>query len=134
MYSKTLAIKFRIGRSLRCAVCGITSTANGVNAMLASDSTKVITAANAKRVLAMRVNCKAIGVPGIAASSNMPTLASGVRGKIITNRKPIPGISTQFANKVLKNRARLRKTSTSSPPLTRNPMENAGEFNGFFLA
>jgi hypothetical protein len=29
--------------------------------MLASDNTKVITAANAKRVLAMRVNCKAIG-------------------------------------------------------------------------
>jgi hypothetical protein len=45
-------------------------------------------AAKARRVFAWRVNCNAMGVPGIAASSSrMPTLASGVSGKMRTSRK-----------------------------------------------
>ena len=123
MYSKMLAIKFSMGRSLRRAVCGITSTATGVNTMLTADKTEVITAANANRIC-LRVNCSAIGVPGMAASSRMPTAESGVSGKSFTKRKPIPGMRTRFASSVRVNRARLRKTSSNSPPLTRSPIES----------
>jgi hypothetical protein len=73
MYSKMLIVRLSIGRSLRCAVWGMTSTAKGVMAMLTTEGMKVMTAANAKRGFAMRVNCRAMSVPGIAASSRMPT-------------------------------------------------------------
>ncbi len=36
----------------------------------------------------------------------------------------MPGMRTQFARSVRVNRARLRKTSSNSPPLTRNPIES----------
>jgi hypothetical protein len=119
-----LIVKFRIGRSLRSAVCGITLMAKGVIAMLTNESTKVITAANARRVLALRVNCRAMGVPGMAPKRRMPILASGVSGNVFTKRKPMPGIRMQFATSVLANRARSRKTPSSSPPVTRRPMES----------
>jgi hypothetical protein len=45
--------------------------------MLNSESTKVMAAAKARRVFAWRVNCNAIGVPGIAASSKMPNTGVG---------------------------------------------------------
>jgi hypothetical protein len=121
MYNNMLAIKFSIGRSLRCAIRGITSKAKGVRTMLASESTRVMTAPNAKRVLALRMYCKAIGVPGMAANSRMPILASGVSGKSFTKRKPILGIRTQFASNVRVNRARLPKTSSSSPAVDTQP-------------
>ncbi len=92
--------------------------------MLTTESTKVMAAAKANCVLDFRVNCKAIGVPGIAASSKMPILASEVSGKTLTSRKPMAGIRKQFANSVRTNRARARRILNKSPPLTRSPMEN----------
>jgi len=53
------------------------------------------------------VNCREIGVPGMAARSRTPTRASEVSGSMFTNSKPMPGIRKQFANSVLANKARL---------------------------
>ena len=55
---------------------------NGVIATLTADSTNVTVAVKANRVLACRVNCKAIGAPGIAANSKMPIVASGANGNM----------------------------------------------------
>ena len=114
----------RTGRSVCCAVSGIAWIASGVMAMLTTERTKVMAAANANLVLALRVNCKAMGVPGIAASSNMPILAAGARGKRLTSRKPTPGIRTQFTNSARTNRERSRRILSNSPPWTRSPIEN----------
>ena len=92
--------------------------------MLTRESTNVMAAAKGRRVFALRVNCNAIGVPGIAASSRMPTLASGVTGKMRISRNPRAGIRTQFATRLRKNRVRLRRISNSSPVLTRSPIES----------
>ena len=51
-------------------------------------------------------------------------LASGVNGKIRISRKPMAGMRTQFASRVRTNRARLRRISSSSPLLTRSPIES----------
>ena len=50
--------------------------ASGVIATPTSERTNVIAAAKASRAFTIRVNCKAIGVPGMAANSKIPILAS----------------------------------------------------------
>jgi hypothetical protein len=57
-------------------------------------------AAKASRVLLIRVNCKAMGVPGMAASNMMPILASGDSGKTRTSKTPIAGTRMQLAASV----------------------------------
>src|SRR5690349_12915612 len=114
----------RSGFSSCRIISGIVAMAKGVMAMLTSDSTKVRAAAKASRVFARRVNCNAIGVPGIAASNIMPILASGVSGKIRTNKNPTAGINMQFANSVRTSRRRSRTISSNSPPVVRRPIES----------
>ena len=59
MYSTMLVTRSSIGRWLRCALCGITSTARGVIAMLTSESTNVMSGSErqARLRLARELQC-----------------------------------------------------------------------------